>query len=62
VRKLRGAEQHVEHGKTAPGEIVARLADATVAIVTIVNKVPMRAASLRELPLLKMIAVAATGM
>jgi glycerate dehydrogenase len=58
VRKPRCAERYVEHAKTAPEEIVARLADATVAIV---NKVPMRADTLRKLPQLKMIAVAATG-
>jgi glycerate dehydrogenase len=58
VRQPRSAERYVEHEKTAPEEIVARLADATVAIV---NKVPLRADTLRELPQLKMIAVAATG-
>jgi glycerate dehydrogenase len=40
------------------GEIVARLEDATVAII---NKVPMRGETLRRLPKLEMIAVAATG-
>jgi len=50
--------QYIEHEKTAPDQILARLSDATVAIV---NKVPMRAETLRELPQLKMIAVAATG-
>jgi glycerate dehydrogenase len=58
VRKPRCAERYVEYEKTTADEIVGRLADATVAIV---NKVPMREATLRELPLLKMIAVAATG-
>jgi glycerate dehydrogenase len=58
VRKPRCAEHYIEHERTAPAEIAARLAGATVAIV---NKVPMRAATLRELPQLKMIAVAATG-
>jgi glycerate dehydrogenase len=58
VRKPSFAAEYIEHGKTAAGEIVARLAGATVAIV---NKVPMRADTLRELPQLKMIAVAATG-
>jgi len=58
VRKPACAAEYVEHDKTAPGEIIARLAGATIAIT---NKVPMRAASLEQLPRLKMIAVAATG-
>lgn len=58
VRQPTCAEQYVEHAKTAPDEIVARLAGATVAIT---NKVPLRAATLKQLPALKMIAVAATG-
>jgi glycerate dehydrogenase len=49
---------YVEHQKTAVDQIVSRLAGAEVAIV---NKVPMRADTLRQLPQLKMIAVAATG-
>jgi glycerate dehydrogenase len=47
-----------EYPVTAPGEIVERLRDATVAIT---NKVALRAATLERLPLLKLIAVAATG-
>lgn len=58
VRKPRCAAQYVEHEKTAVDQIVARLAGATVAIV---NKVPMRAETLSQLPELKLIAVAATG-
>ena len=58
VRKPSFAADYIEHEKTAPDEIVPRLAGAAVAIV---NKVPMRAEALRELPQLKMIAVAATG-
>jgi glycerate dehydrogenase len=50
--------EYVEHQKTDPGQIVARLSGAQIAIV---NKVPMRAETLRQLPQLKMIAVAATG-
>jgi glycerate dehydrogenase len=50
--------EYVEHQKTDPGQIVARLAGAQIAII---NKVPMRAETLRQLPQLKMIAVAATG-
>ncbi len=58
VRQPACAEQYVEHPKTSPGEIVAKLAGATVAIT---NKVPLRAETLAQLPALKMIAVAATG-
>ena len=58
VRKPRCAAEYVEYEKTAVDEIVDRLAGATVAIV---NKVPMREATLALLPRLKMIAVAATG-
>ncbi|HEX3849269.1 MAG TPA: D-2-hydroxyacid dehydrogenase [Steroidobacteraceae bacterium] len=58
LRKPACATGYVEHAKTAVEEIVPRLAGATVAIV---NKVPMRAATLRQLPDLKLIAVAATG-
>ena len=38
--------------------MVERLKDATIAII---NKVPMRAETLKQLPKLKLIAVAATG-
>ena len=58
VRKPAFASEYIEHEKTAVDEIVPRLAGATVAII---NKVPMRADTLRQLPDLKMIAVAATG-
>jgi glycerate dehydrogenase len=58
VRKPSVAADYVEHEKTAVQEIVPRLAGATVAII---NKVPMRADTLRQLPGLKLIAVAATG-
>ena len=58
VRKPARAERYVEHAKTSPGEIVAKLEDASVAIT---NKVPLRAETLAQLPKLKMIAVAATG-
>jgi len=58
VRKLIFDSEYVEHEKTAAGEIVPRLGGAAFAIV---NKVPMRAETLRQLPQLKMIAVAATG-
>jgi len=58
VRRPSCATDYVEHAKTSVDEIVPRLKDATVAIV---NKVPMRADTLKQLPGLKMIAVAATG-
>ena len=58
VRKPAQAERYVEHAKTSPDEIVAKLKDASVAIT---NKVPLRAETLAQLPKLKMIAVAATG-
>jgi len=55
VRKPSCAAEYIEHAKTDAGEIVPRLAGASIA------KVPMRDESLRRLPQLKMIAVAATG-
>ena len=58
VRKPACATEYVEYGKTSADEIVPRLKNATVAII---NKVPMRATTLQQLPNLKMIAVAATG-
>jgi glycerate dehydrogenase len=58
VRKPSCATEYVEYAKTPVEEIVPRLKNATVAIV---NKVPMRAQMLEQLPHLKMIAVAATG-
>ncbi|HLW25660.1 MAG TPA: hypothetical protein VKT22_14995, partial [Steroidobacteraceae bacterium] len=58
VRTPASASDYVEHEKTDLEQIVPRLKGAGVAIV---NKVPMRAATLDQLPELKMIAVAATG-
>jgi glycerate dehydrogenase len=58
VRKPAAVTDYVEYEKTAVGEIVSRLDGATIAII---NKVPMHAATLAQLPDLKMIAVAATG-
>jgi glycerate dehydrogenase len=58
VRSFAFPATYVEHQKTDVGEIIPRLAGADVAII---NKVPMRADTLRQLPQLKMIAVAATG-
>jgi glycerate dehydrogenase len=58
VRKPACAGEYVEYEKTAAEQIVPRLTGADVAIV---NKVPLRAQTLEQLPQLKMIAVAATG-
>lgn len=48
----------IEYGETLPEHAVERLRNATIAIC---NKVPLREAELSQLPLLKLIAVAATG-
>lgn len=58
VRRPSCVTDYLEYEKTAPSEIVGRLSNATIALI---NKVPMRAETLRQLPQLKMIAVAATG-
>jgi glycerate dehydrogenase len=58
VRRPLCAAEYFEYAKTSVEEIVPRLKNATVAIV---NKVPLRAETLKQLPHLKMIAVAATG-
>jgi glycerate dehydrogenase len=58
LRKFVFDADYVEHEKTATRELVQRLSGATVAIT---NKVPLRAETLRQLPQLKLIAVAATG-
>lgn len=57
IRRPLDAE-YVEYDRTGPDRVVDRLAGATAAIT---NKVPLREAALRQLPDLKMIAVAATG-
>ena len=58
VRTPSCASDYAEYDKTAVEEIVPRLAGASVAVI---NKIPMRAATLEKLPDLKMIAIAATG-
>jgi glycerate dehydrogenase len=58
VRPLAFPAEYIEHQKTDSHDIVPRLSGADVAII---NKVPMREESLRQLPQLAMIAVAATG-
>jgi glycerate dehydrogenase len=50
--------QWLEYEETAPDEIVARLRDATIVIC---NKLQLREATLSQLPKLRLIAVAATG-
>jgi glycerate dehydrogenase len=58
MRKFAFPAEYIEHQKTDVSEIAARLSGADIAII---NKIPMRAETLRQLPQLKMIAVAATG-
>ncbi|MBU6460072.1 MAG: D-2-hydroxyacid dehydrogenase [Proteobacteria bacterium] len=58
VRKPNFDHTYTEYQVTTVDQIVERLKDATIAIV---NKVPMREEVLKQLPNLKMIAVAATG-
>jgi glycerate dehydrogenase len=58
VRRPAFAHDWVEHAKTAPGQVIERLAGATIAIT---NKVVIDAAAIAALPDLKMIAVSATG-
>jgi glycerate dehydrogenase len=58
LRRPTFQHQLVEHANTQPDEVVARLKGASVAIL---NKVPMPAAALQQLPELRLIAVAATG-
>ena len=58
VRKPNFPHDYTEHAQTAPDQIVERLKGATICIT---NKVPLREATLKQLPDLKLIAVAATG-
>jgi glycerate dehydrogenase len=58
MRPLACAQHYTEYEATAPGQLLERLATASVAIT---NKVPLRAGDLAQLPALRMIAVAATG-
>ena len=59
VRSANFPHNYTEHQSTwTPEDIVDRLKDATIAII---NKVPMREDVLKQLPKLKLIAVAATG-
>jgi len=58
LRTFNFPHSYKEYAETAPGEIVDRLRGVSIAIV---NKAPMRAETLEQLPDLKLIAVAATG-
>lgn len=58
VPRPRFAHEWQEYGQTIGDEIVERLAGASIAIS---NKVPLRTATLAQLPELKMVAIAATG-
>lgn len=59
VRRPNFEHEYTEYESTwTPEEIVDRLKDADIALI---NKVPMRAETLKQLPNLKLIAVAATG-
>jgi glycerate dehydrogenase len=58
LRRPSFPHQFVEHERTAPDEVVARLDGASIAIV---NKAPLTAAMLDRLPSLRLVAVAATG-
>ncbi|MDX6693864.1 MAG: glycerate dehydrogenase [Blastocatellia bacterium] len=58
IRRPAFAHEWTEHAETAPLETLERLRGATIAIT---NKVPLRETVLSQLPDLKFIAVAATG-
>jgi glycerate dehydrogenase len=58
VRRPLFAHTWAEHGKVGPDEVIACLKDASIAIV---NKTPLPASVLAQLPSLKLVAVAATG-
>lgn len=58
LRRPQGDHEWHQHERTLPGQLLERLAGATIAIT---NKVPISADLLAQLPELKMIAVAATG-
>ena len=58
LRQPAFAHDWVTYPKTAPAQVVERLAGATIAII---NKAPLSAAAVDALPDLKMVAVSATG-
>ena len=58
VRKPNFPHEYTEYAQTAPDQIVDRAKDCDIVIT---NKVPLREATLKQLPKLKLIAVAAIG-
>jgi glycerate dehydrogenase len=58
LRKPNFPHDYVEYAQSSPADVVERLKGATIAIT---NKVPLREDTLKQLPDLKLIAVAATG-
>jgi glycerate dehydrogenase len=58
VRKPNFPHEYTEYAQTSPDQVVERLKGATIAIT---NKAPLREEALKQLPDLKLIAVAATG-
>ncbi len=58
VNKPSFDHEWIEHDRTAPDQVVERLAGADIAVS---NKVPIRRASIEALPDLKMICIPATG-
>ena len=58
LRRPRFAHELIEHARTSPEQVVERLRGASIAIT---NKVALREAQLRQIPGLRLIAVAATG-
>ncbi len=58
MRKPNFPHEYVEYAQSAPDQLVERLKGADICIT---NKVPLREATLKQLPDLKLIAVAATG-
>ncbi|WP_400765291.1 D-2-hydroxyacid dehydrogenase [Methylosinus sporium] len=58
LRKPNFPHDYTEYAQTSPADVVERLKGATIAIT---NKVPLREEALKQLPDLKLIAVAATG-
>lgn len=58
VRRPAFPHRWAEYPVTAPGQLVERLQDATIAVT---NKVPLRAEVLSRLPKLRLVAEAATG-
>ncbi|CAN2535033.1 Glycerate+dehydrogenase [Methylocapsa aurea] len=58
LRKPNFPHDYTEYAQSGPADVVERLKGATIAIT---NKVPLREETLKQLPDLKLIAVAATG-